>query len=168
MRVLLLVAMVGTLGWLAWPAEAGDTDKAELALAKKELARTSAELKHLREAYNQMSAQATRATQAITAMTASLSSSRDVIQMLTRERDALRTERDGLRADLAKRPDDDPARIRQALRQAQERHAQDVTQLQADINAWTERHNQLAVRMTIAEAKLAETEAALKAALEKK
>ena len=64
MTILVLVACVAAPS----SARAEDKAKPEIAKLQAELARVTAEVTHLREAYNQMSAQASRGASAIAQM----------------------------------------------------------------------------------------------------
>lgn len=93
-------------------------------------ARLQAELIHLRAAYDQLSANATRSSRSLAALTSSLTASEKLTVALRGQRDALQRERDTLRADIVKRPAGDPARLKLMLRDEQKRYADDVVKLQ--------------------------------------
>jgi chromosome segregation ATPase len=150
-----LIAVLGAVVCLASPARADDADKqraarleAELDGARAEATRVKAEVTHLREAYNQLSENATRATRSITALTNTLNAIRD---MGTAQRQQL----DALRARIAKRPSDDPVRLEQELRQAQEEHARDVTRLETMVAQLNARSSEKAMAMALVEQRLA-------------
>ena len=153
--VTVLMVVVGAWAWTARPATGGDEDKARIGQLEADVARLTAELTPLREMVNTLRQNTTVVTRSLTALTNSLKASRDLIAALTTHRDQLRTAVNQLRADIVTRPEDDPARLKLALRDAQELHTTDVTQMQETINTWTELANRRAIRMTVAENELA-------------
>lgn len=150
-----LLVAVGALAWTARPATAGDEDKARIAQLEAEVARLAAESTQLREAHNAMSANAARMTRSLEALTSSVSAARTLNGALVKQRDELRGEVKRLRADIVKRPADDPARLKLALRDAQAAHANGVARLHAQLTKVNELANRRAVRATEAESALA-------------
>ncbi len=144
MRKLTMIALVGALVWTALPAQAGDEDKDRVAVLEAEAARVTADLTHLRQAYDQVTANAARAQRAVEVLTDSLNAMRELNAALQRDMAALR-------ADIKKRPDDDPARLRLALREERMSNAKVVA-------AANDRANLNATRATKAESDLARAE----------
>ncbi|MDJ0521479.1 MAG: hypothetical protein QNJ90_05330 [Planctomycetota bacterium] len=132
MRTATMIVLTACIA-LAAPATAGDAEQKEIATLKSELARQSAEVTHLREAYNQLSATAAKSTRALEVMTQSLNAARAMISGLTTQRDDLKTERDALRAAIAQKPADDPARLRVALLDEQKARASDSRRYEAQL-----------------------------------
>ena len=129
MRTVLLLGLLIAVVW-AVPAQAND-DKdalitkltAERDTAVMEARRVQAENTHLREAYNQLSKNATRGHAAIDTMTNSLAAAREMIA-------ALQTEN---------------AKLREAGADRKDTHEDDVTKLRESLQAMTDRANQLTV-----------------------
>ncbi len=168
MRTMLLMVVIA-LAWAAAPAQAGDGDAEKIAALTASVARLKAENTHLREAYDQASANLSRATNAITRMTSSLNAATSLAT-------TLRVELTGLQQDLKARPKDNPARLRVALRKAradgeaktralaesqrslaaeQEAHRQDVAHLTERLNDANERASRHVVRFSTTESALA-------------
>jgi len=161
MRTWILVALLALSGWMAWPAAAGDDEKAGIEALQAELQRSTAELAHIREAYDQAAAQLERSTKSVAALSSSLTQMRQLNALLQQELAELR-------ADVKGRPEDDPARLKQELREEQTAHASDITKLREQLAQLAERCNRVQVEKTVVEARLAEVQAELEAERAKK
>jgi chromosome segregation ATPase len=158
MRRFVGIAVLASLVGAALPARAEDDGAKQMAALRAELARTKAEVKHLREAFDQLTATSTRLQAAIGAMTNSMNASREHTAALQKQNADLQREVTELRRDIQEGPTDDPVRLRLEMRDAKAAHARDLASLHEQLTQLQVQANRYAVRATNAESELAQAE----------